>query len=67
MKNNIKLIIFVIACVIALYFSKAKYNDYSLNKSISACIIAQKNKSKNMTQEEVKTYCENKIKKKLSK
>ena len=67
MKNNIKLIIFVIVCVIALYFSKAKYNDHSLNKSISACIIAQKNKSKNTTQKEATTYCENKIKKKLSK
>ena len=67
MKSNLKLIIFIIIAIIALYFTKAKYNDYSLNKSILACIIAQKNKSKNMTHEEAKTYCENKIKKKLSK
>ena len=67
MKNNIKLTIFVIICVIALYFSKVKYNDHSLKKSILGCVIAQKNKSKNMTHEEARIYCENKIKKKLSK
>ena len=41
-------------------------NDYSLNKSISACVIAQKNTSKSKNIEEIKKYCEKEIKKKLS-
>ena len=45
MKKNIKYIIFIILGIIALYFTKINYKDHSMNKSILACVIAQKNKS----------------------
>tara|TARA_B100001250_G_scaffold360149_1_gene337466 strand:+ start:182 stop:379 length:198 start_codon:yes stop_codon:yes gene_type:complete len=64
MKSNIKVIIFIIICSILLYFTKVKYNDHSLNKSILACVIGQK-KTKNMTHEEAKIYCEKEINNKL--
>ena len=65
MKSNIKTIAFVIFCAILLYFTKVKYDDHNINKSILACVIAQKNKSINMTPEEAKIYCEKEIKKKI--
>jgi len=66
MKNNIKLIVFIIIAVIALYFTKNKYESHSKNKSISACVIAQK-KYKNMSSNEAKKYCINQINKNLQK
>lgn len=66
MKINIKEILFLIIAIILLYLVSNKYNDYSLNKSISACVIAQKNTSKSKNIEEIKKYCEKEIKKKLS-
>ena len=52
MKKNIKFILFIILAIIALYFTRVNYGDFGKNKSISACIIAQKNKSKGMTKAE---------------
>ena len=46
MKKNIKFILFIILAIIALYLTRVNYGDYGKNKYISACILAQKNKSK---------------------
>jgi len=62
MKNNIKLIIFLIIAILALYLTKSNYGDYALKKSISACVIAQKQKSENMSPKEAKEFCEKEIK-----
>ena len=67
MKKNIKFIIFIILGIIALYFTRANYGDHSKNKSIMACVIAQKNKSKEMTKSEAEKYCKDEINKKLGK
>ena len=67
MKKNIKFIIFIILGIIALYFTKIKYGDHSKNKSILACVIAQKNKSKDMTKAEAEKYCEDEINKNIGK
>ena len=67
MKKNIKFIIFIILGIIALYFTRANYGDYSKNKSIMACVIAQKNISKEMTKSEAEKYCKDEINKKLGK
>ena len=64
MKKNLTIILFII-CIIVLYFTRAHYSDYSLKKSIAACVIAQKKVSKNMTADEAKKYCEEEIKKRL--
>tara|TARA_B100000029_G_C16900052_1_gene713707 strand:+ start:315 stop:518 length:204 start_codon:yes stop_codon:yes gene_type:complete len=67
MKKNIKFIIFIILGIVALYLTRIEYEDHSLNKSIMACVIAQKNKSSDMTKKEAEKYCEDEINKKLNK
>tara|TARA_B100000945_G_scaffold153408_1_gene123016 strand:+ start:120 stop:323 length:204 start_codon:yes stop_codon:yes gene_type:complete len=67
MKKNIKYIIFIIIGIIALYFTKINYKDHSMNKSILACVIAQKNKSSDMTKAEAEIYCKEEINKKINK
>ncbi len=67
MKKNIKIIIFIILGIIALYFTRIKYEDHGLKKSIMACVIAQKNKSSNMTKEQAEKYCKEEIYKKIKK
>ena len=67
MKKNIKFIIFIILGIIALYFTRVNYGDHGKNKSIMACVIAQKNKSKEMTKSEAEKYCKDEINKKIGK
>tara|TARA_B100000686_G_scaffold296955_1_gene328896 strand:- start:857 stop:1060 length:204 start_codon:yes stop_codon:yes gene_type:complete len=67
MTTNIKVLIIIIFGIIALYFSKAKYGDYSKSKSIKACMIAQQQKSKNMTTKEIIKYCEEEVNKNFNK
>tara|TARA_B100001250_G_C19739304_1_gene762296 strand:- start:945 stop:1148 length:204 start_codon:yes stop_codon:yes gene_type:complete len=67
MKKNIKFIIIITVGIITLYFTKDKYEHHSLNKSIMACVIAQKNKSPNMNSQEAKKYCLKEIEKKKNK
>ena len=67
MNKNIKFIIFIIIAIIALYFTRVNYGDHSQSKSIMACVIAQKNKSKDMTKAEAEKYCKDEIQKKIGK
>tara|TARA_B100000686_G_C16645037_1_gene892299 strand:- start:989 stop:1192 length:204 start_codon:yes stop_codon:yes gene_type:complete len=67
MKKNIKLIIILTIGIIALYFTKVKYEDHSLNKSIMACIIAHKNKSSDIKKEDAEKFCKDEINKNLNK
>ena len=67
MKKNIKFIIFIILGIIALYFTRVHYGDHGKNKSIMACVIAQKNKSKEMTKSEAEKYCKDEINKRIGK
>ena len=41
MYKNYKLLLFLGAAIIFLYFSVEKYEEFSLKKSISACVIAK--------------------------
>ena len=63
MKNNIKMITIVVLGIIALYFFQMKNSDHNINKSISACIVAQKQTSKSFDLEKAKSYCEKEVKK----
>ena len=58
-----KVFFFLVIASVILYLATTKYGDYGLHKSISACIIAQKKISPNMTPEEAKLICEKEIKK----
>ena len=58
------IIILSVAVAIYLYFFKEKFSDYNLEKSISACIVAQKQTTKSFNLEKSKKYCEEQVKKK---
>ena len=64
MKNNIKSILFIIVAILALWFIRHQYGDYNIKKTISACIVAQKQTSEKFAPKKAKEYCESKIRKK---
>ena len=57
-----KIILFVIFLVIGMFII-FKYSDYNLNKTIAACMVAQKQTSETFDAEKAKKYCTEKIKK----
>ena len=67
MKKNLYLILFLIIAFLMLYVSRIEYGSFSLDKSMKACIIAQKRINKDKNIEDIKTFCENEINKKLGK
>ena len=42
MKKNLKLIVFLVIGIIALYISTNYYNDFNRIKTIKACIIGKR-------------------------
>ena len=64
MKSNIKFVLFIIVASLMLYLSQVSYKDFSLNKSVSACVIAQMKKNNQLSSDLAKDYCEKEIKKK---
>ena len=62
MYKNYKLFLFLGAAIIFLYFSVGKYEEFSLRKSISACVIAKSKIKKNMSPQEARKVCEVEIK-----
>ena len=65
MNNNLKTAALIIFGVIVLYIFQTKYSDHNLNKTISACIVAQKQTSKSFDLKQAKKSCEEEIKKSL--
>ena len=65
MNNNLKMIALIIFGVIVLYIFQTKYSDHNLNKTISACIVAQKQTSNSFDLKQAKKFCEEEIKKSL--
>ena len=61
MYKNYKLILFLGVAIIFLIISTNKYEEFSLKKSISSCVIA-KSKLKKLQPEEARTICEKEIK-----
>ena len=62
MYKNYKLLIFLGAAIIFLYFSVGKYEEFSIEKSISACTIAKSKLKKELKPEEARLICEKEIK-----
>jgi len=56
---------FIIFGVIVLYIFQTKYSDHNLNKTISACVVAQKQTSTSFDLKQAKKFCEEEIKKSL--
>ena len=68
MKKNLKLIVFLVLGIVALYISTNYYNDFNRNKTIKACIIgkseldSKKTKEDRLSNEQIKKFCEDQIK-----
>jgi len=67
MNNNLKMAALIIFGVIVLYIFQTKYSDHNLNKTISACVVAQKQTSTSFDLKQAKKFCEEEIKKSLKK
>ena len=65
MTNNFKVIAVIIFGIIILSIFRVKYSDYNLNKTISACIVAQKQTSQSFDKAEAKKFCKEEIKKSI--
>ena len=63
--SNLKIFLLILTALIILFLTKEKYGDFSKSKSIKACIIAQKSKSKNKPIEEIKIFCEKEVTKRI--
>ena len=64
MKNKIITIVFIIAAIVALSLVRSMYSDYNLERTIQACIVAQKQTSENFDPKVAKEYCKKQINKK---
>ena len=63
MKKTFKLIILIFFGIILIYFLKTNFTEYNLEKSINACIVAQKRTSEKFDMEKTKKYCEEEVRK----
>ena len=62
MYKNYKILLFCGAAVIFLYLSVGKYEEYSIKKSISACVLAKSKIKKDLSPQEARKVCEIEIK-----
>ncbi len=67
MKNKILSTVLLILAVVILFLVNLKYKNHNLNKVIEACVVAQKQTSKNFNINEAKKYCEKEIKERMNK
>ena len=63
MKSKILTVISVIVGIIILILFRNIYSDHNLKKTVAACVLAQKQNSNSLNIEEVKQFCEDKIRK----
>ena len=66
-KKILNYVIFIIIASILLYFARNNYKDFNINKAISACLLAQKQTSKNFDKDLAKKKCEEDVKKSVNK
>ena len=63
MKNKTKNIILLIVGIVFLLVTKTMFKEHNLKKTISACIVAQKQTSESFDPEKAKKICEKRIQK----
>ena len=62
--NKILKYIFVLAgLIIVIYFLRTNFSQYNLKKTVSACILAQKQTSKTFDLQKAKDFCKKEIEK----
>lgn len=67
MKKNLTTIIFIIISIILLLLISNKYEKQIFNKTVSACILAQKQKNEEYNFKAAEKFCKEEIKKKINK
>ncbi len=63
MKSKTKNIILLIVGIVFLLVTRTTFKEYNQKKSISACIVAQKQTSKSFDPEKAKKMCEKRMQK----
>ena len=63
MKSKTKNIILLIVGIVFLLITKTMFKEYNLKKTISACIVAQKQTSESFNPEKAKKMCEKRMQK----
>tara|TARA_Y100000590_G_scaffold48852_1_gene51722 strand:+ start:500 stop:691 length:192 start_codon:yes stop_codon:yes gene_type:complete len=58
MKNKILKLIFILGVLIVLYLLRVGFSEYNLKKTVSACILAQKQTSQSFDLQKAKKFCE---------
>ena len=65
MTTNFKMVALIILGIALLYLFQLKNSDYNLDRTISACIVAQKKTSKSYDPDKAKKFCREGIEKKM--
>ena len=63
MKNKTKNIILLIVGIVFLLIASTMFKEHNLKKTISACIVAEKQTSESFDPEKAKKMCEKRMKK----
>ena len=66
MKNKTKNIILLIVVIFFLLVTRTMFKEHNLKKTISACIVAEKQTSDNFDKDLVKKNCEKKIRESIN-
>ena len=61
MKNKVSKFFFILGIIIVFYFLRTGFKEYNLKKTISACILAQKQTSQSFDLEKAKKFCKEEI------
>ena len=63
LKRNLLRFIAILFVAILVYFAKTNFSEYNIEKSISACVMAQKMTSESFDLEKSRKYCEGQVRK----
>ena len=67
MKKKIFNIVIIIAIIGAIFLARTMFSDHNLKRTISACIVAQKQTAETFDPKKAKEFCEKSVKKKMIK
>ena len=61
MKNKISKFILILTAIIIFYILRTGFSEYNLKKTVSACVLTQKQTSKSFDVQKAKQFCEKTI------
>ena len=63
MKKNFFNIVIIVAIIGAIFLARTMFSEYNLKRTISACIVAQKQTAKTFDPKIAKEFCKKGVKK----